>query len=607
MGAWSLVGPSGTEVSLAGLGVTVRSEAGAGMPPLKDIALEQATAAGDLYQRTLVETRVLTLRLVSRQRHANLPAIRLALLQALNPDLTDDETPAYVRYAGSSATLQLAVVYRDGLEGPDPVGEALELRFRCYDPIWMATALTAAATLAHIEAKTTTYGRIFERAAAGGGWSVLPGLSSGSVNVLAYGLDGTLYAGGAFTTPAYIAYWDTGDEEWKQLGSSNLPNYNVYAIAFGADGSVYVGGYFTGQVKRLRPGATAWETLALDAGYSDVRALVMGDDGKLYAGGYFTATADVTTHVAVIDPDAGSPSWSALGGGTNHYVHALARGADGKIYAGGNFTSPGAYLAVWNPYAAAPAWAQVGDGVDGTVSALVTLSDGRVLAGGSFTGLVTVWNGVLLASVGDDLAYSVAPASVQVSDLAVRDDGQVFACGLFDRIDDLPLPNCFGQWNGYAWFPLDVDPPGTLSVVSAIVLDADGTLAFAHAGGTSWDAAGLTTLTNSGTASAYPLITITGPGRVHELTNWTTGQSVYFDLALVAGEVLTLDLRPGVKSVRSSFRGNVIGTVLPGSKLASFRLLPGTNVLGLFVREGDSNTAATIAWYERHWSLDGAG
>jgi len=577
------------------------------MPPVRDVVLEDATGAGALYQRTLVRSRLLTLRLVSRQRHANLAAIRLALIQALNPDLADDETPAYVRYTGSEATLALAVVYHDGLTGADPVGEALELRFMCYDPIWMATSLTEATTLAHIEAKSTSYGRVFWRSAAGV-WEILVGLSSGSVKVLAFGPDGVLYAGGAFTSPAYIAAWDADSEAWAQVGGSNLPNYDVSAITFDAGGTVYIGGLFASQVKQLASGASAWVALTLDAtGYSDVRALAVGDDGKLYAGGYFTATAAVTTHVAVIDPTAGSPTWAALGSGMNHYVYALVCGSDGKIYAGGAFTSPGTYVAVWDPYADTPAWSAVGDGLDGQVNALALLPDGRILAGGTFTGAFAVWDGSVWRTVGDDLDYSPGGLSPQVAGVAVRGDGLVFACGLFDYEGTLPLPNSLAQWNGYAWFPLDIDPPGAITIVSEIAVSGDGALAFGHAGGTDWDVAGLTTVVNHGTASAYPYITITGPGRIHELTNWTTGESVYFNLALVANEVLTIDLRPGVKSVRSSFRGNVIGKVLPGSKLASFRLLPGTNVLGLFVREGDGNTAATIAWYERHWSLDGAG
>jgi hypothetical protein len=56
--------------------------------------------------------------------------------------------------------------------------------------------------------------------------------------------------------------------------------------------------------------------------------------------------------------------------------------------------------------------------------------------------------------------------------------------------------------------------------------------------------------------------------------------------------------------VTSSFRGNLLRAVVPGSTLATWRLLPGDNVVSLFV--DDASASATLAWQERHWSFEGA-
>ena len=73
----------------------------------------------------------------------------------------------------------------------------------------------------------------------------LPGID-GSVIALAFGPDGSLYAGGDFTTAGevdanFIARWD--HSHWLTLGSGMDSNVNT--LAFGLDGSLYAGGWFT--------------------------------------------------------------------------------------------------------------------------------------------------------------------------------------------------------------------------------------------------------------------------------------------------------------------------------------------------------------------------
>lgn len=600
MGTWSIIGPLGAEVSLRDIGVQMHDASGAGVPPIHNVTLQSASSAGGIYQRSLAGMRRVELRLVPRQRYATLAAIRLELIAALNPDLVSDEHPASLCYQGGSKTLHLPVIYAGGLDDSD-ANDALDLHFLAYDPIWTAT--TAETPLTLTEQVSLSGGYAFQRAGSGsdiGVWSQLGALNN-EVVALLVGHDDTLYAGGMFTgPPAYFARWDDTlpTPAWVAVsGTGTPPDYNVFAIADGPGATLYVGGTFAGRVKKWD--GAAWSDLSLTDAF-DVRALVVGDDGKLYAGGSFASSE----HIAVYTSGSG---WSSMGSGVSisngvPYVYALARGPDGKIYVGGNFDSPASHVARWNP--ATATWESLGSGLDGMVRALRFLPDGRLVAGGAFTGKVAVWNGVIWETLG-----SLSGGGVLC--LAVRHDGLLYAGGEFDEADGLKLPNTQAQWNGYAWFPLDVElPAGTVAGVSAIAVDSMGTLSVGYdglgSGGTAGSRAGVVAVTNGGTAAAYPLMVVNGPGRLYELANWTTGDIIYFDLVLQPGETLTLDLRPGIKSVVSSFRGNVIGQVVPGSKLATWRLMPGTNQVALYMQATDDDTAATITWHERHWSLDAA-
>jgi hypothetical protein len=69
---------------------------------------------------------------------------------------------------------------------------------------------------------------------------------SGPVGTLTIGQDGSLYAGGNFTTAGgvvanYIARWD--GVQWHPVGSGM--NGSVSVLAVGPDGSLYAGGAFT--------------------------------------------------------------------------------------------------------------------------------------------------------------------------------------------------------------------------------------------------------------------------------------------------------------------------------------------------------------------------
>lgn len=139
-----------------------------------------------------------------------------------------------------------------------------------------------------------------------------------------------------------------------------------------------------------------------------------------------------------------------------------------------------------------------------------------------------------------------------------------------------------------------------------------------------------TDVQNDGTTAAYPIMTLAGEGEILSLENVTTEKTVTFDgLSVIAGEVVTLDLRPGRKTLESDVRGNLQGVIAAGVKLSAWNLARGANTVLLSAQADaeildengeailDENddpllssdtlnlTTRLLTFQERHWSIDG--
>lgn len=121
--------------------------------------------------------------------------------------------------------------------------------------------------------------------------------------------------------------------------------------------------------------------------------------------------------------------------------------------------------------------------------------------------------------------------------------------------------------------------------------------------GTSIPAAANTTVTNSGNARSYPVVQVTGPGEILQISNSTTGKSLSLSASLASGEVVTFDLRPGVKSVTSNINGNMLGYLPVPGDLATWYLAPGANTISSAIN--NAGAAAEIQHYDSYWSIDG--
>jgi hypothetical protein len=113
-------------------------------------------------------------------------------------------------------------------------------------------------------------------------------------------------------------------------------------------------------------------------------------------------------------------------------------------------------------------------------------------------------------------------------------------------------------------------------------------------------------VTNSNAYPVWPKITFTGPGALYQIKNTTTGKTIYFNYTLLAGESALLDLDPNNLKFTSTFRGNVINTILPGSQL-DLQLITGVNSISCFIAGTTSAaTACQMVWKPLYNNYDGA-
>lgn len=137
---------------------------------------------------------------------------------------------------------------------------------------------------------------------------------NGRVYALAVGPDNSLYVGGEFTEAAgkaikRIAKWD--GVNWSSLGTgmTGPTNYTeVNVLTFGPDGALYAGGCFTnaGGVKAhciAKWNGYSWNSLNLGLNNS-VWDIKFAPDGTLYAGGWFDMASNTTVnYIAKYNPN----------------------------------------------------------------------------------------------------------------------------------------------------------------------------------------------------------------------------------------------------------------------------------------------------------------
>jgi hypothetical protein len=583
---------------------------GVGMPPLDHITQELASRDGALLQRVKAQPVILTF--VGTLRGGSLPALhaaRRSLADVIKPSPLRDIPALRLIYSGSDVDYEIDAHYLGGLEGqiekPSSF-ERISLQFAAYDPRWVTDRDIGASLDV---ADTIGANRIIRR--IGGQWKAMHASGADArVALVAVGLDGTVYAGGIFTTiggvaAAGMAQWNPVTEAWAVMGSGAAGG-EPRSMAVGPDGKVYVGGSFTGmggvantsRIAVWDPATQTWA--ALSTGMNDtVRALRFGPDGKLYAGGVFT-TAGGNSRLG-ITRWSGS-TWETLsvdliaGAGTGVYDIDFA--PNGDLIVVGDFTTGAgaAFTRMAKRSYRTSTWTQVTNppgAVSGFPADIAWAPDGLLYISGSFLegGGMLRWNGAQFLELGS------GPNST-VQDFDFDSKGIVYMVGNFTTAGGLFAADRIARWVGSAWLPLPVlIPAGTALDATANGDDIYITGEFSGNATT----AGVATVNNPGSADGFPVVRVTGPCTLKSIENLTSDQEIVFDsLELAASEIVTIDLRPGNKTVVSTLRGNVASQVLAGSDISTFALEPGDNTIAVLASGG----SADLYFRPRHWAAE---
>lgn len=590
---------------------------GLGLTAVANVATVGANADGAQYQTTVAQSRQFSVNgFWDSDTPVSLDQFRTQLYSALGPDHAAPRQPTVLFYQPcdgddeTGAAGRIVASYERGLEQTaTPVPrENAPISFTQFIP---GITIGDGGTELTEQLSVSNANRILKRS-SDGTWSALStGASSNDVLALAEGLDGKIYIGGRFGDLGGVAntdgigYWDPSDSAFHAMGTGvSSGTISVTAIAVAPNGDVYVGGSFSlmggvaNTVRIARWDGSAWNALSTGVN-GQVRALAVGHDGTLYLGGAFTdAGGDVNADsIARWNGSA----FSALGTGSVAAVNALAIGLDGQLYAGGPFSNMGGVadadsMARWD----GTTWNGMSTGMSGggptSVNAIAIGLSGEVYAGGSFTtaGGVTVsniavWNGTGWATMGEGVGASVFS-------LSARDDGAIFAGGVFTTAGGITLPDGQALWNGSAWVALDVDLPSTATTFTFLTT-GDGTIYIGFDTSGTATAAGITAITNSGTARTYPTIRIAGPSsgtaRIYQILNTRTGALLYLNLTMNASEIVLVRVGAQGATIESNFRGMINSVILPGSS-QTLALEKGANTLSFFTT---STTVAARAWW----------
>ena len=413
-------------------------------------------------------------------------------------------------------------------------------------------------------------------------------------------VDGSnLYIGGTFINVGdangdYIVYWDGSSINSIDTGLSN----QVRTLVRQSSGVIYVGGDFTdaGDTDGDRICTTDGSTFtSVDAGIGTgaVYTMVLDSDNNILVAGTFTnAPGD---RLVKVDHAAEKIIGLAYTDEANitelDTIYTVIQDTSENTYCAGAF---GYVLRI------------DGSSTLGSVLGDTLFSDNvRTIALNPLNG--DIWiagEGGLLASFNGSKWTTISTSTTStIRALAFDDDGNLYVGGAFSTIGGVDAEG-IARYSDGTWFQVDIDLPGTPDV-QAIVIDGDE-ITIGWDGSGSSTIPGTTTVTNNGTARGKPIIKVTGPGDLRQITNETTSKSIQFTgLTLGSGETVTLNLEDTERNLTSDSRiPSLINNKIQQSDLGEFDLLEGDNTISLLVT--DATASATLTHVPRHESVDGA-
>jgi len=108
------------------------------------------------------------------------------------------------------------------------------------------------------------------------------------------------------------------------------------------------------------------------------------------------------------------------------------------------------------------------------------------------------------------------------------------------------------------------------------------------------------TVANDGDVEAWPVWTITGPGDSLVLRNLTTGETLELQTTILAGQQVTIDTRPGRKTVLRDDGTNLFPYLSDTSSL--WALTKGSNKIQVELNLSDANSSVVLRYTLRYLS-----
>ncbi len=629
----------GSIVALADLGLQVDQMLGVGMPPVENSSQSYAIVDGAQFQRTRAASRhfTLTAKPLLGTSTADFHVTRRTLIDVIKSDLVSGQQPIRLLYYGGQGTIGADCYYEKGLELGNmdgPIAEDAAISFAAYDPYWYFPTQQGTTLAPRTAIGSTNY--IIKRSPLGKWGSVGQGAGPNSV-VRGLALsNGTLFAGGSFTTVdgtaggRWLAQYNTLTNTWGTLIGGTVNDF-VNKITFSPSGTLFAAGSFTtvagtaGGKFLGRWANNLFGTLQGGTVADTVNAITYSQTGTLFIGGNFTTTAGTTSGPTAI--------WTGAFGTLKNGSLSIASGAirvdsvlfaaDRSFYAFGTFNRAGGTAANAIARHANGTWGTLGQGIEYVAvgvlgGALAQGPNGVVYAGGRFSLAgggsavqVAQWNSIAWKSMGSGLGNVVDSSAGGIDTLAVNQTtGNVIAGGI--QLDGTAngiarsLPSDMAQWNGYTWLPMDVSLQTTNQIFQIVTGPDNAIYVAGDFLGTAYSAS-VGTIVNTGRAAVYPTMRLrnlsAGSAHIYQLLNTLTGDGIFFNYIMQPSEQVQLVLTPGTRSFQSSSFGNILNSILPGSNLATWNLLPGTNYVSFF--SDNDSLEASFFWGPRSWSADG--
>ena len=624
----------GSLVALADLGWQVDQMPGVGMPSLENSAESYAVLDGAQYQRTRAGARsfTLTAKPIVGTTTQDFHITRRTIIDALKIDSVTPQQPTRFVYVGGQGTVQIDAVYDHGFElgaMDGPMAESFAAAFVAYDPYFAAPTQEGTTLGAY-----NTFGSANWAVSRDpiGRWGTLgpAGTStSGEIRALAIGTDQKVLAGGSFrlaggTASGNLALYDPPTNTWGSFPGGTISAGFVYDIGLFTNGTILVVGSFQslGGTNARNIGYWAGANFGSYGGTANgqVNTTAINATGTAFLGGQFTTMGGTTApNLALL---ANSVFGTLIGGTVSDQVYATTIGLDQSLYFGGIFTVAGGTtvgaIARWR----AGSFGTMGAGIlTSSVLTMNTMLDGKIAIGGQFGSIsgavspnIAVWNGAGMQALAQGVGGpSLSPPSSVYASM-VDQDNSLYVSGFSTYAGSVILPDAVAKYVGGAFVPLDITlGPGVgvgfggSTIIYSMAQSPTGTIYLGGDFSGSAIYATVAQVVNRGRAIAYPTIRFrnlsSGTVRITDVLNTTTGDSIYFNLALQSQEVAVLTLAPTQRSFTSSFRGNIFGAIIPGSNLATWGLLAGTNMVSFFADNASLETA--IYWTPRAWSADG--